>query len=115
VSMLTMRWVKKNGGVSQMATQNTAKADLLYNALDKSSLFYSPVAKQDRSKMNAVFLIRDEDLTASFLAACTEAGCSGVKGHRSVGGFRASIYNAMGLDGVQTLVNVMSEFERTHG
>ncbi len=115
VSMLTMRWVKKNGGVSHMAKANQDKADLIYNYLDNSNLFYGRARKEDRSKMNVVFLIKNQDLTDSFLGVCARAGCSGIKGHRSVGGFRASIYNAMNIDGVQTLVDVMSEFERTHG
>jgi len=115
VSMLTMRWVKAKGGVDVMDEINTRKADVLYNFLDQSALFYAPVAKEDRSKMNAVFMMHNEDHNDAFLAAAADAGCIGVKGHRSVGGFRASIYNAMPEAGVQTLVDVMSEFERTHG
>ncbi len=115
VSMLTMRWVKKNGGVAKMNEVNTAKADLLYGAFDKSDLFYGRAKVEDRSKMNAVFLIKDESKAGAFLEACTAANISGVKGHRSVGGFRASIYNAMDINGVQTLVDVMTEFEKAHG
>jgi len=115
VSMLTMRWVKAKGGVSKMNEINTRKANELYNYLDKSSLFYSPIAKEDRSLMNAVFLMRNEDLNDAFFAAATEADCIGVKGHRSVGGFRASIYNAMPEEGVSKLVEVMSAFEAAHG
>lgn len=115
VSMLTLRWIKKLGGVQHMQKRNQEKADLLYQALDKSELFRGRSQKEDRSNMNVVFLINNETLTEPFLAACTNAGCLGVKGHRSVGGFRASIYNAMDLEGVQTLVDVMTEFERTHG
>lgn len=115
VSMLTLRWIKKNGGVQAMADRNKVKADLLYSALDKSSLFNGRAKVEDRSNMNVVFLIKDESLTESFLAKCTEAGCIGIKGHRSVGGFRASIYNAMELEGVQTLVNVIEEFDRSNG
>lgn len=114
VSMLTMRWVKAHGGVEAMAGTNARKAGTLYNFLDGSSLFYSPIAEEDRSKMNAVFLMKDESLNDSFLALATEAGCIGVKGHRSVGGFRASIYNAMPEAGVNKLVEVMAEFERSH-
>ena len=115
VSMLTMKWIKSNGGVNAMAKRNREKASLLYQAIHDSSLFRGPVMKEDRSDMNVVFLINNEDLTSSFLEACTAAGCSGVKGHRSVGGFRASIYNAMDISGVQTLVDVMKEFERVNG
>ncbi len=115
VSMLTMRWVKAKGGVDAMDEINTRKSNILYNYLDSSSLFYSPIAKEDRSKMNAVFLMKNEDLNENFLAAASDAGCIGVKGHRSVGGFRASIYNAMPEAGIQKLVDVMTEFERSHG
>jgi len=113
--MLTMRWVKAKGGVDAMDEINTRKSNILYNYLDSSSLFYSPIAKEDRSKMNAVFLMKNEDLNENFLAAASDAGCIGVKGHRSVGGFRASIYNAMPEAGIQKLVDVMTEFERSHG
>jgi len=115
VSMLTMRWVKANGGVDAMDEINTRKANHLYDFLDQSSLFYGAVAKEDRSKMNATFLLHNEELNEAFLSAATEAGCIGVKGHRSVGGFRASIYNAMPEEGVKKLVEVMAEFERSHG
>ena len=115
VSMLTMRWVKAKGGVKALDQINTRKSDVLYNYLDNSSLFFSPIAVEDRSKMNAVFLMKNEDLNDAFLAAAADAGCIGVKGHRSVGGFRASIYNAMPEAGVQKLVDVMAEFERSHG
>jgi len=115
VSMLTMRWVKAKGGVATMNEINTRKSNLLYDFLDQSSLFYSPIVKEDRSKMNAVFLMQDESRSDAFMSAATDAGCIGVKGHRSVGGFRASIYNAMPEEGVQTLVDVMTEFERSGG
>lgn len=115
VSMLTLRWVKKHGGVESMAVRNAEKADLLYSTLDKSDLFYGKAKVEDRSNMNVVFLMKDESKAEAFLSACADAGCIGVKGHRSVGGFRASIYNAMELEGVQTLVEVIKEFERTNG
>jgi len=115
VSMLTLRWVKAKGGVDAMNDINTLKSDILYNYLDNSSLFYSPIAKEDRSKMNAVFLMKNENLSDDFITTASDAGCIGIKGHRSVGGFRASIYNAMPEAGVQTLVDVMTEFERSHG
>ena len=114
VSMLTMRWLKANGGVEAAAERNQAKADLLYNAINNSELFYTNVAEADQSKMNVVFLMKKEELMDDFLTACANAGCVGVKGHRSVGGFRASIYNAMKLEGVQTLVDVMQSFEQKH-
>ena len=114
VSMLTMRWIKKYGGVDKVDELNTAKANLIYSTLDNSELFYGRAKKEDRSKMNAVFLIKDESLAPAFLEACAAAGCNGVKGHRSVGGFRASIYNAMPIEGVQKLVDVITEFEKAN-
>ncbi|MCL4107797.1 UNVERIFIED_CONTAM: hypothetical protein GTU68_027182 [Idotea baltica] len=111
VSMLTLRWIKKNGGVAAMEQKNIEKADLLYSEIDRNSLFEGTAAKEDRSRMNVCFLLKDDALEADFLKDCAEAGCIGVKGHRSVGGFRASIYNAMPKAGVQTLVDVMKKFE----
>lgn len=114
VSMLTMRWLKKNGGLAAVAKQNEEKAALLYNEIDRNPLFYGTAAEEDRSLMNVCFLLHNEELTEGFLAACAEANCIGVKGHRSVGGFRASIYNAMPTEGVQTLVDVMKNYESKH-
>jgi phosphoserine aminotransferase len=111
VSMLTLRWIKKNGGVAAMEQKNIEKASLLYDEIDRNSLFVGTAALEDRSRMNVCFLLKDEALEADFLADCAAAGCVGVKGHRSVGGFRASIYNAMPKSGVQTLVEVMKAFE----
>ncbi len=115
VCMLTLRWVKAKGGVAALTQMNEDKAAHLYNAIDKSSMFSCPVQLEDRSNMNVVFLLMNESLNDAFLAAATSAGCSGVKGHRSVGGFRASIYNAMPRTGVERLVQVMQDFENTHG
>lgn len=111
VSMLTLRWIKKNGGLAAMEERNKEKAALLYDEIDRNSCFVGTTAVEDRSRMNACFLLKDESLEAAFLSDCANAGCVGVKGHRSVGGFRASIYNAMPKSGVQTLVDVMKEFE----
>lgn len=115
VSMLTLRWVKNNGGVAAMEKRNNEKADLLYNEIDRNPLFKGTAAKEDRSKMNVCFLLENEDLVDDFLKVCGEAGCVGVKGHRSVGGFRASIYNAMPKEGVEVLTQVMQEFEKKKG
>lgn len=115
VSMLTLEWIKANGGLSAMATRNAEKAKLLYDEIDRNPLFKGTAAKEDRSVMNVCFLPENEDHTAAFLDKCAEAGCVGVKGHRSVGGFRASIYNAMPIEGVQTLVGVMKDFESANG
>ncbi len=110
VSMLTMRWIVANGGVEGMAAKNTDKANLLYDEIDNNPLFVGTAIKGDRSLMNVTFVMKDTTLENDFFDACTAAGCLGVKGHRSVGGFRASIYNAMEKDSVQVLVDVMRDF-----
>ena len=114
VSMLNLRWVKAQGGVEVMAKRNAAKAKLIYDAIEASSLFECPNAVEDRSVMNAVFVIKNPDLEGAFLKACEAANCSAVKGHRSVGGFRASMYNAMGIESVEVLVKVIEEFTAAH-
>ena len=98
-----------------MEKRNAAKADALYNEIDRNSLFSGTAVKEDRSLMNVCFLLNDESLQDAFLADAEAAGCMGIKGHRSVGGFRASIYNAMDLEGVNVLVEVMKAFEVKHG
>jgi phosphoserine aminotransferase len=109
VSMLTMRWVKEKGGVEEMFKKNRSKAGLLYREIDKNPLFYGTAAKKDRSQMNVTFLLKQPDLQEDFLKACADAGCVGIKGHRSVGGFRASIYNAMPRSSVKVLTEVMAD------
>ena len=115
VSMLTMRWVKKMGGVIAMNSRNTQKSGHLYDEIDSNHLFYGTTSEEDRSQMSVTFKLHDESFSEEFLSACTEAGCVGVKGHRSVGGFRASIYNAMEMEGVNTLVEVMKDFGKKKG
>jgi phosphoserine aminotransferase len=115
VSMLTLRWIKKLGGVDAMQSRNEEKAALLYDEIERNGLFYSPVQFEDRSRMNICFLLQNNELEKEFLGKCKEAGCLGLEGHRSVGGFRASVYNAMEQSSVQVLVDVMKEFERTKG
>jgi phosphoserine aminotransferase len=110
VCMLTMRWLKNMGGLEAIGKHNDAKAKLLYDAIDGNDLFVGTAAKEDRSKMNVTFLLKDNSRDKEFLDACAEAGIVGIKGHRSVGGFRASIYNAMPLEGVKVLTEVMAEF-----
>ncbi len=112
VSMLTLRWVKANGGVAAMEKINIEKAALLYDEIDRNPFFVGTAAHEDRSRMNVCFLLNDDSLNEAFLADCAEANLIGVKGHRSVGGFRASIYNAMPKAGVQRLVDVMQAFEK---
>ena len=115
VLMLTMRWLKAQGGLTNIEQMNIEKANLLYNEIDSNPLFKGTVAKENRSRMNVTFLPSNPDLVEPFIAMATEAGCSSIKGHRSVGGFRASIYNAMPKSSVQALVDVMKEFARKFG
>lgn len=112
---LVLEWVEEQGGLRAMAERNRAKADLLYGAIDASGFYSNPVSPEARSWMNVPFLVPDPDLEKPFVAAAAEAGLSGLAGHRSVGGMRASIYNAMPLEGVQTLVDFMTEFEQKNG
>lgn len=114
-SMLTMEWVKELGGVEAMQKRNLKKAATLYAEIDRNSLFEGAAAVEDRSVMNPTFVAKDDALTSVFLEKATAAGISGIKGHRSVGGFRASMYNALPLSSVQALVDVMQEFEKTNG
>jgi phosphoserine aminotransferase len=115
VSMLTLLWLKKNGGISWVDNRNQKKADLLYGEIDRNPLFVGTAEKEDRSRMNATFVLADDSQTEEFNKLLAAANISGLKGHRSVGGFRASMYNAMPVDSVQVLVDVMQEFERTKG
>ena len=115
VCLLTMRWVKENGGVEAMAKRNDAKAELLYGEIDRNPLFRGIVATEDRSKMNACFNLTNEKLKDTFDKMAKEAGLSGLPGHRSVGGYRASIYNAMDISSVERLVEVMQALEQQHG
>lgn len=115
VSMLMMQWLKDNGGVQWIEQINNQKAEVIYNEIDRNSLFNGTAAKEDRSNMNACFLPTDESWQPEFDKMWKAAGISGINGHRSVGGYRASMYNALTLDSVKTLVDVMKEFERSKG
>jgi phosphoserine aminotransferase len=112
---LVFKWVKANGGLAGMAAQNQAKADLLYNAIDASNFYSAPVALADRSAMNVPFTLADAALDADFLAQAEVRGMFNLKGHRSVGGMRASIYNAVPMESVEALVTFMGEFENERG
>lgn len=112
-SLLTLQWLKGQGGVAAIEKKNNEKAELLYAEIDRNPLFQGTAAKEDRSKMNVCFLLEDESQTEAFDKMWKEAGISGLAGHRSVGGYRASIYNALPLESVKVLVDVMQEFERT--
>lgn len=116
VMMLNLRWLKENGGLKAVDKRNKEKAAILYSEIDANPLFKGVVTEAaDRSLMNVTFRLEREELTADFLKACATAGCVGVKGHRSVGGFRASIYNAMEKSSVEVLIGVMQEFSKQRG
>lgn len=110
VVMLTLRWLKEQGGVAAIEKLNNEKAALFYNTLDTLPLFRGPVAREDRSKMNAVFVMEDTSQEKEFLDWCKKEGMVGVKGHRSVGGFRISMYNALTIESVKALTDLMKEF-----
>lgn len=115
VSMLTLKWLHQNGGVAWAEKRNNDKASLFYGELDQNPMFKGTVVKEDRSFMNANFVLNNPALEDDFKTLLKEANISGLAGHRSVGGFRASMYNAMGMDSVQVLVDVMRDFARKKG
>ena len=115
VAGLVFQWLKARGGLAGMENTNIAKAQLIYDIIDGGDFYRSPVAREDRSRMNVPFTLPSEDLDAPFLEEARQNGLLQLKGHRSVGGMRASIYNAMPLEGVRTLVDFMREFARKHG
>ena len=115
VVMLTLRWLKNKGGVVAIEKENDAKAKLFYETLDALPVFKTPVAVEDRSKMNAVFIIDNPELEKKFLEICKANGMVGIKGHRSVGGFRVSMYNALPIDSVIALTDLMKHFAQQHG
>ena len=115
-ALQTLKWLKAQGGLAEMGKRNIAKAELLYNAIDNSKMFVGTANKEDRSLMNICFVLKEEykDLEADFMKFATERGMVGIKGHRSVGGFRASTYNALPIESVQALVDCINEFEKLH-
>jgi phosphoserine aminotransferase len=115
IAGLVFKWLKALGGVGAIEKANIAKAKLLYDYLDSTQFYRNPVAKEDRSRMNVPFTLHDAKLDEDFLKGAAQAGMVQLKGHRSVGGMRASIYNAMPLEGVQRLVAYMKDFEKRHG
>jgi len=113
VSMLTLQWLKDNGGIEAIEKINNNKAELIYSEIDKNPLFEGFVAnKVDRSKMNATFNLKDETHKEKFESLCKEAGVNGLNGHRSVGGYRASMYNALPIESVQIVVDIMKHLEK---
>ncbi|MBV9192334.1 MAG: 3-phosphoserine/phosphohydroxythreonine transaminase [Betaproteobacteria bacterium] len=115
IAGLVFKWLKALGGIAEIERRNIAKAKVLYDFLDGTKFYGNPVAREDRSRMNVPFTLRDAKLDEEFLKGASKAGMVQLKGHRSVGGMRASIYNAMPIEGVQRLVEYMKEFERKHG
>jgi phosphoserine aminotransferase len=115
IAGLVFNWIKAQGGLKAMEAHNRKKAAVLYDHLETTSFFYNPVARDDRSLMNVPFKLRDESLDEAFLKGAQARGMLQLKGHRSVGGMRASIYNAMPIEGVVALVEYMKEFEVSHG
>jgi phosphoserine aminotransferase len=114
-TLLTLRWLKAQGGVAAIQARNEAKSALLYGEIDRNPLFEGHAKDSSRSHMNATFRLLDDSHAEAFDSAWNQAHINGLKGHRSVGGYRASMYNALPLESVQVLVDVMAEFERTHG
>lgn len=112
VSYLTLQWITKQGGISKLEKINRKKAEILYNEIDRNPLFEGTADRADRSLMNVTFVLKDSQHQQRFEELCVSADISGIKGHRTVGGYRASIYNAMPIESVQVLVNVMQELEQ---
>ena len=115
VAGLVFKWIKQQGGLAGIEQKNIAKAKLLYDTLDQSGFYASPVEKRDRSRMNVPFTLKNDALNDEFLGGAKAAGMVQLKGHRAVGGMRASIYNAMPIEGVRHLVEYMRAFEAKHG
>ena len=115
IAGLVFEWLQKQGGLAAIEKRNVLKAALVYDCIDSSGFYSNSVRREDRSRMNVPFRLRDEALDEAFLKGAKEAGMVQLKGHRAVGGMRASIYNAMPLEGVQALVAYMKDFERRHG
>jgi phosphoserine aminotransferase len=115
IAGLVFQWLKRQGGVAAIEQRNIAKASLLYGYLDATGFYCNNIAPDSRSRMNVPFFLKDESLNEAFLAGAKERNLLQLKGHKSVGGMRASIYNAMPIEGVQTLVDYLKEFEKKHG
>lgn len=115
VSMLTLRWIEQEGGLKEMEKRSIEKANLLYSTINSLPVFNCPIAIEDRSNMNAVFFIEDENLQTEFLDLCNANGMIGVKGYRTVGGIRVSMYNALELESVQAICSLMKDFAAKHG
>ena len=110
VCMLTLRWLKAQGGVAAIQKHNDSKAAFLYSVIDRLPVFQPTVAKEDRSKMNVCFVIDDPALEKKFIDVCNQEGMVGVKGHRSAGGFRISLYNPLPMESVEAIADLMKDF-----
>ena len=115
IAGLTFQWMKRQGGVAAMEQVNIAKAKLMYDYLDSTGFYLNNVPAANRSRMNVPFFLKDESLNGKFIAEADQQGLVQLKGHSSVGGMRASIYNAMPIEGVQALVAFMKDFEKKYG
>lgn len=115
VTLLTLRWIKKEGGLAIMQKRAEQKSSLLYQSIDELPIFHCPIQKEDRSNMNAVFYMQDENLQNLFLTACKENGMIGVKGYRTMGGLRVSMYNALPLESVIAITDLMKDFANKKG
>lgn len=114
IAGLVFEWIEEQGGVTEMERRAIERSTLLYDAIDNSKLYRNPIVLKDRSRMNIPFLLRDESLNDTFLSEAKARGLVNLEGHRSVGGMRASLYNAMPLAGVRALITFMLEFEKAH-
>ena len=112
VAMLTLRWIKDSGGLQNIEKMNHNKAKKIYAEIDRNPLFYGLVNKSDRSIMNATFNLKEDGLKAKFNEMCAKSGISGLNGHRSVGGYRASMYNALSIDSIHVLIDLMKQLEK---
>ena len=110
--MLTLKWIQENGGINFIEQRNKEKSDIIYAEIDRNPLFLGIVNKNDRSIMNATFTLKDDSLKEKFDTMCYEAGIIGINGHRSVGGYRASMYNALEIESVKILVEIMQMLEK---
>ena len=115
IAGLVFKWLKRQGGVTAIEQANIAKASALYQRLDRSDFYQAPVHAKVRSRMNAPFFLKDTSLDEAFLKGAEQLGLMALKGHKTVGGMRASIYNAMPMAGVQALIDYLDEFEQAHG
>lgn len=114
VCLLTLRWLKNEGGIQEMEKRNEEKAELLYKEIDRNRLFRGTAEKEDRSRMNACFIMDNPEMEKRFLSFASQRDIYGIKGHRTVGGFRASMYNALPVESVNALISIMQEFESLH-